>query len=186
MPSENPFEVSSLYGDNSIPQALYSSPYEFDLDGNRIICGAHLILPSICIYTGATEDLVAQQKQTEFPSMKLVVVQRSCSITMYVANAEKARRTKRSLIWGAVGLFGFATAMAAILVRDPQFAILFPIGIAASCVSLFLLNRWSLPLQLVRYKAPGHYWVKGFPTKFLALLAMDKLSRNGHGSQKQQ
>lgn len=178
MPSENPFEVSAFYGDNAVPQEPYSSPYDFDLEGNLIICGSHLILPSICVYTGATEDLVAQQKQTEFPSMKLVVVQRSCSITMYVANTEKARRAKWSLIWGAVGVIGFTAAMTTLLARDRQYAILFPVGIAIACLSLFLLSRWNLPLQLVRYKAPGHYWVKGFPTAFLLRLAMDKLSRN--------
>ena len=185
MPSENPFEVSAFYGDNAHPQQPFESLYDFDVDGRLIVCGALLVLPRICVYTGVTEDLVAQQKRTEFPSMKLVVVQRSCSITMYVAHTVKARRAKWSLIWGAVGAIGFTAAMTTLLVRDWQFIILFPVGIAAACVSLFLISRWNLPLQLVRYKAPGHYWVKGFPAAFLSRLAMDKLSRNEHSPQNQ-
>ena len=177
--SENPFEVSRVLGDTAIFQKAYASPYDFDLEGNLIVCGSHLILPPICVHTGATEDLVEVQRHTVFPSMRLVVVQRFCYVVMFMARSEQARRRKIASVLGVITAIGFALLMAAILLKRRQTAILFPIGLLIAGLSLLVLNRHNLPLKLVRYQAPGMYWVRGFPKAFLAQLAMSKLSDIG-------
>ena len=182
MASENPFEVSKLYSDIAIPRKPYDSPYDFDLEDNLIVCGSSLNLPPICVYTGVMDDIVGFQKHTIFPSMKLVIVQRSCSVVMFVARSELARRRRRALIPGITGLAGFALAIGTLLLQEVRLMILFPIGVFIACVSLFLFNRQSMPLQLVRYKAPGIYWVRGFPKSFLAQLAKYKLNDIGQPS----
>lgn len=35
---ENPFEASRVLGDNEFLQKANESPYDFDLDGNLIVC----------------------------------------------------------------------------------------------------------------------------------------------------
>lgn len=182
MTSENPFEVSTLFRDSAIPRKPYESRYDFDLEDNLIVCGSNLNLPPICVYTGVTDDIVPFQKQTMFPSMKLVIVQRSVSVLMFAARSELARRGRRSLILGVTGFAGFALAIGTLLMQEARLAILFPIGVFIACVSLFLFNRQSMPLQLVRYKAPGIYWVRGFSKAFLAQLAMDKVNHIGRTS----
>ncbi len=181
--AENPFEVSRVLGDNLIFQKPYASPYDFDLEGSLVVCGSHLILPPICVYTGVTEDLVEIQRHTVFPSMKLVINQRSCNVITYVTRSERYRRAKFMLIFGTICVLGFAMIMAPILLRWRQLAILLPVGIVATALSVLLLNRWNMPLQLVRYKAPGIYWVRGFSKAFLAQLAMYKVNDIGRTSQ---
>ena len=180
---ENPFEVSQVLGDNAIPQTPYATPYDFDLEGNMIACGSHLILPPICVHTGVTEDLVEIQRHTVFPSMKLVINQRSCYVITYVTRSERYRRAKIMLIFGMIGVIGFAMIMAPILLRWRQLAILCPVGLVVTGFSVLLLNRWNMPLQLVRYKAPGIYWVRGFSKAFLAQLAIYKVNDIGRSSQ---
>lgn len=182
MASENPFEVSSLYGVNASIQKPYASPFDFDLEDNLVVCGSQLILPRICVHTGVTDDLVQEERKTEFPSMKVVIVQRSCSITLFVSRTERARRQKVALILITIGATGFLTAIAALLLQERRLAILFPIGVVVACVSLFLFNRWNMPLQLVRYRAPGIHWVKGFSQSFLEALALSKLTAIGQST----
>lgn len=180
---ENPFEVSQVLGDNAIPQAPYASPYDFDLEGNLIVCGSHLILPPICVHTGVTEDLVEIQRHTVFPSMKLVINQRSCYVISYVTRSEQSRRERIATMFGVITTIGFMLMVAAWLLKQRQTAILFPIGLVIAGVSLLLLHRHNLTLTLVRYKAPGLYWVRGFSKAFLAQLAMYKLNAVGQPSQ---
>lgn len=174
--SENPFAVSTLFCDNAVLHTPYASPFDFDLENNLVVCGPRLILPAICVHTGATDDLMQVNKQTEFPSMKLVLTQRSCSVTMSVARSEKMRRTRMALIIGLIGVSGFAMAFSPVLFQERRLALLFPIGIFIACLSLFFLNRWSMPLQLVRYKEPGIYWIRGFSKSFLEQLSMHRLN----------
>jgi hypothetical protein len=174
--SENPFEVSRVLGGTTIYQKTYASPYDFDLEGNLIVCGSHLILPPICVHTGATEDLVEIQKHTVFPSMKLVVVQKFCYVIMFMARSEKVRREKIASALSVITTIGVALLVAALLFKGRWMAILFPTGLLIASLSLVLLNRHNLPLKLVRYRAPGVYWVRGFSKSFLAQLAREKLN----------
>lgn len=180
--SDNPLEVSRVLGDTAIFQKAYASPYDFDLEGHLIVCGSHLILPPICVYTGATEDLVEIQRHTVFPSMRLVVVQKFCYVVMFIARSEQARRAKIASFLGVITVIGIALLIVALLLKERETAILFPIGLLIASLSLVLSNRNNLPLKLVRYRAPGIYWVRGFSKAFLAQLAMNKLNGIGRPS----
>jgi hypothetical protein len=181
--SENPFEVSRVLSDTVNFQKAYASPYDFDLEVNLIVCGSHLILPPICVYTGATEDLVEIQRHTVFSSMRLVVVQRVCYVVTFMARSEQARRRKVVTVLGVITAIGSALLIAAFLLKGRQTAILFPIGLLIVGLSLLLLNHHNLPLKLMRYRAPGIYWVGGFSKAFLARLAIYKLNGIGRPSQ---
>jgi hypothetical protein len=180
--SDNPFEVSRVLGDNSPSANPYASPYDFDLEGNLIVCGSHLILPPICVHTGETQDLVEIQRHTVFPSMRLVVNQRSCYVITYMTRSEQSRRERTAFIYRVITTIGSLLMVAALLLRQKQTAVLFPAGLVICGLSLLLLHRHNLPLQLVRYNAPGIYRVRGFSKAFLAHLAIYKLNDYGRSS----
>ena len=144
----------------------------FTVEGDLLVCGAFLILPEICVFTGATEDLVVRTSVVQYPSFRLVIFRRECRIQYYLAWAEDRKRRRISFLTTGGIIFGFILMFASI---PTGMFVLFAIGPILSLILLFvkfLLNvTIGLNLRIAGFNAPGTYRIRGFPMPFLATLS---------------
>ena len=78
------------------------------------MCGAFLILPEICVFTGATEDLVVRTAVVQYPSFRLVIFRRQCRIQYYLTWAEDRKRRRISFLTTGGIIFGLMLMFASI------------------------------------------------------------------------
>lgn len=176
MTEHNPFEVpQSCSGALPAATALPTS-YRYHVDGDLLACDRRVTLPRICIYTGATEDLVAVTRKTEFPSMTLVLSEHSADVTFFVASSEHARRSRIRGQCVAAGVSGavmiFLLLLGEVWSLTPQVrGMLSLVGIVVVFLSVLGFRQQNQTLKLKRYVAPGVYWVRGFPLPYLKRIA---------------
>jgi len=164
---ENPFAVA----ESCTGAQAAASPVELDrfrVDGDRLVCGRSVRLPMICVYTGAMEDLIAVSQNSQYPSMKLVLRQRTCRLTYFVDRTENRRRDLTRIVCVIAGLLGGVFAGIGMTMTAGW---LFLAGIFIIALTSIVFSRLRPPLRLVKFRAPDMFWIRGFPLSYLQRLA---------------
>ena len=156
------------------------SPEWYTVEGELLVCGRKVILPYICIFSGSTEDLVANPTQAQYPSFRPVIVQRACLITYFTSRATYRRQRLISAftIGAIVGsiLMIFAGAFGASRVIVLTGLVLMPI---AFLVRMIVAMIFGLNLRVSSYARPGIFRIRGFPKVSLNLLTQhNPLTKN--------
>jgi hypothetical protein len=167
---QNPYEVLNV--DPAPLSNVTNSSNWFTVEGDLLVCGAFVILPEICVFTGATEDLVVRTAVAQYPSFRLVIFRRECRIQYYLTQAEDSKRRRISFLTTGGIIFGLMLMFASI---PTGMYVLLAIGPILSLILWFvkfLLNAAvGLNLCIAGFKAPRTYRIRGFPMPFLATLA---------------
>ncbi|MEZ6060354.1 MAG: hypothetical protein R3C19_08340 [Planctomycetaceae bacterium] len=171
MDSENPYLVSSECAGDVAELPDFSEPTEFMIVGDLLVCGPELDLPAVCVMTGATESLASVWEATQLPSFKVTVIPRQCHVRYYLSEGLSRRRSR--YVWLLCATLLLALTMLAgahlrLTTLNPIFMAVMMILVVAS---LILLHRSSVSLQVIRFEAPGRYWIRGFPPEYLQRIA---------------
>ncbi len=167
MIDENPFAVE----ESCTGAQAAASPVELDrfrVDGDLLVCGRSVRLPMICLYTGATEDLIAVTQNSSYPSMKLVLHHRTCRLTYYVTRSGNSSRDFTRIVCVIAGLLGGVVTGIGMTMTTGW---LFLAGIFIIALTSIVFNRLRPPLRLVTFRAPDMFWIRGFPLSYLQRLA---------------
>jgi hypothetical protein len=140
----------------------------FYVDGNLLVCGQSVKLPMICLYTGATEDLIVVSQNSQYPSMKLVLYQRTCRLIYFVDRTENRRRNFIRIVCIISGLLGGVVTGIGMAMTTGFF---FLTGAFIIAFAAIVFSRLRPPLQLVKFQAPDMFWIRGFPLYYLQRLA---------------
>ena len=167
MLDETPFAVAESCTGAQVAASL-ATVNDFRVDGDLLVCGRAVRLPEICLYTGATEDLIAVTQFSQYPSMKLVLRQRTCGLTYYVDRSKKGSRDVKRIVCVIGGLFGGVVAGIGMTKTTGW---LFLAGIFIIAVASIVFSRLRPPLGLVKFRAPDMFWIRGFPLSYLQRLA---------------
>jgi hypothetical protein len=162
----NPFAVAESCTGAQAAASL-ATVNDFRVDGDLLVCGRSVSLPEICLYTGATEDLIAVTQNSQYPSMKLVLHQRTCGPTYYVTRSENRSRNLTRIVCVIVGLFGGVVAGIGMTKATGLF---FLTGVFIVAVASIVFSRLRPPLRLVKFQAPDMFWIRGFPLSYLQRL----------------
>ncbi len=171
MADENPFAVSEFCRGESSQAVVATDPYWFRIDGNMLVCGPVVRLPEICCLTGDDNNLVARTAVPEYPTLKIVLVARKCTVH-YSLSKRSAR--KQQLIYAAsiVGMLsGIVLIIFGQLISPRDSAIHILLGFILIILSLILATRTLPRLQLMHYQSPGNFWIRGFAPECLARLS---------------
>jgi hypothetical protein len=174
MADENPFAVSEFCRGDSSQAVVATDPYWFRIDGNMLVCGPVVRLPEICCLTGDDHNLVARTAVPEYPTLKIVLVARKCTVH-YSLSKRSARKQQHIYAASIVGMLSGIVLIIfghifwqLISPRDSSFHIL--LGFILIILSLILATRTRPRLQLMHYQSPGHFWIRGFAPECLARL----------------
>ena len=167
MIDENPFAVAESCTGTQAELSVAGSQ-GFRVDGDLLVCGQSVKLPMICLYTGATENLIPVLQFPQYPSMKLVLRQRTCRLTYYVDRVGNRRRNFIRMACVVAGLLGGVVAG---IGMTRTTGLLFLAGVVMIMLVSILFSRLRPPLRLVRFQAPGMYWIGGFPHPYLQRVA---------------
>jgi len=167
---QNPYEVLNV--DPAPLGDAEKSPSWFSIEGDLLVCGRFLILPEICVFTGATEDLVVRNVDIQYSFFRLVIIRRQCRIQYCLTWAEDWKRRRISYVTTGGIVLGFVLMIASI---PTEMIVLVAIGAILSLFSgvvKLILNPFiGLNLCIARFEAPGTYKIRGFSVPFLATLA---------------
>lgn len=167
MIDENPFAVGeSCDGAQALPSVVGTQG--FHIDGDLLVCGRSVRLPMICLYTGATEDLIAVTQNSQYPSMKLVLHQRTCRLTYHVTRSGNRSRDLTRIVCVIAGLLGGVVAGIGMTKTTGLF---FLTGVFIIALASIVFSRLRPPLRLVQFRAPDMFWIRGFPLPYLQRLA---------------
>ena len=167
MIDENPFAVAeSCTGARAA--ASLATVNDFRVDGDLLVCGRSVRLPAICLYTGATEDLIAVTQNSQYPSMKLVLHQRTCRLTYHVTRSGNRSRDLTRIACVIAGLLGGVVAGIGMTMTTGLF---FLTGVFIIALASIVFSRLRPPLRLVQFRAPDMFWIRGFPLPYLQRLA---------------
>ena len=166
--SDNPFAVSRHC--TGLPDAVFTaaSPTDFVVLNDVIVCGKQVILPKICALTGTTEDLVPVTVRTQFPSFKLVVVQRYCNVTYFISRSRRTRLRLRTLATIALALSAVALIILGASINDFRFGPLVALLGILMFGAVFVSALFNSPsLRLERFESPNTYSIRGFSQSYL-------------------
>ncbi|MEZ6127820.1 MAG: hypothetical protein R3C59_04000 [Planctomycetaceae bacterium] len=171
MQDVNPYAVSQhCRGDADV--CFEGEPAtSFRIIDDLLICGRRVELPKICLDTGVTDDLVQVEQKTQFPSFKLVIVQRECKVVFWRTRQLQRRRVLQNAAWSSVAVLGIAGLLVTAQLSETVQAITGLTGFLAIGIGLTGLTANSLRLSLVRFQAPNTYWIRGFPKVGLARIS---------------
>ncbi len=149
---------------------------DFYVDGKQIECGAELVLPSICIRTGETEDLVEVTKTLSYSSPIMFIIggailaavtAKKCTVT-YFLSQETSRRNRNAVIVGVVSVvLGIAVIFGGIA-AEVELAVL-P-GVVLLLGGLIVMGLMQTGLKATKHKG-GRFWLSGFKPNFFDELA---------------
>lgn len=166
--SDNPYAVSRHCAGLADVSFVAANPADFVVINDLIVCSHQVILPKICALTGATKDLVPVTVRTQFPSFKLVVVQRYCSVTYFISRSRRTRRRLRTLATIGTALGAVALIILGASINDPQFGPLVALLGILMFVAVFVSALFSVPaLRLERFESPNTYLIRGFSQSYL-------------------
>ncbi len=167
MNDDNPYAVSDLCIGGADAAADIVDGTGFLVDGDRIVCGARVVLPPVCLFTGATEDLTPVTVMTQFPSFRIVVVQRQCHMTWWIARGEQRRRRIKSLACFAAGVVAVLLFLAGLTMQPPVSAMMVLSGFVLFFGSIVALIRFTWTPVVDRFRSPNTYWIRGLPADYL-------------------
>ncbi len=171
MNEHNPYAVSPEFSGAADASFDGTSPTQFQVSGDLLICGSKVILPPVCVVTGDSHDLVTVSQQTQFPSFKIVVIQRSCHVVYWLSRRIQKRRRLLATIFATLIGLGIAEVFVGSQLNSQRSGLIGFLGItgwAAILVGMICLAATTHTLKLVRYEAPNTYWVRGFNKGFLS------------------
>ena len=166
---QNPYEVLAV--DSKLPPGFATNANWYAVEDALLVCGTGVELPGICVFTGATEDLVQCTKVAQFASFRLVITQRACLIKYFVSRKEQKRRT-RNLVLFVCAFFLFGVLMVAGIAAKSEAITVFGLVLTsiAGMVLMIVAVIQELNLRMAGYEAPGIFRIRGFPKPFLAKL----------------
>lgn len=167
---QNPYEVLNV---DPVPLSNEAdSANWFTVEGDLLVCGAFAILPEICVFTGAAEDLVARTAVVQYPSFRLIIFRRECRIQYYLTWAEDKKQRRISFLTTGGIIFGLLLMFASIPTRLPALVVIGPIlALILWFVKFLLTVTTGLNLRIAGFNSPGTYRIRGFPLPFLSTLA---------------
>ena len=175
MSSDNPFAVSDLYsGEFSEQHAVRDSTW-YEVGDEEIVCGSTVELPRVCIYSGLHDDLESRTITSSFPSLRLVIRARSCTVRCWVSRPIAWRKT-----WGrrfAAAMLLFSPIMCCGGFDIHELGLVFGVTIFTFGCVLFVISKTRLVLD--RFEPPGRYHVVGFSRNVLAELRRLQPPREG-------
>lgn len=173
MADVNPFEVPESCKGSGLPFRVVIDQSWYRVDGSILVCGSSVMLPRICFLTGTEVDLVARTSVALYPSLKIVLLSRQCTVHHWVSRSLARRLLFRwSAAIGSVILGAIAVIFGAPSAQNGTGGLIPVLGLLLIVAGLTLLMRPKPYLKLMRYEKPGHFFVRGFSQDFL-----DRLSK---------
>lgn len=167
MPSDNPFEVSSLYTGSGREVAATPDQSSYEVQDLAIICGSTVQLPEVCIFSGSRVNLVPIAISASYPTLRLVIRARKCVVRCWASRTIYRRR--RWLQWiGTLLMFS-----PLLLCLGFEFGGRSSVGMAFFLLIAGIALRIGSDIRLVleRFEPPHRHHVVGFARPALAELA---------------
>ena len=180
---ENPYAAPV----SSHTQVDASGGQSIVVDGELVCVGSRAHLPSVCVISGRTDDLVQLQKTVTYagpvvifafvlsPLIGLIlylIVRKKTELTFYMDREVHSRRRRKtfygvlSFIAAGIVLFGLIASGAMDRTLAP---LIIPLGLLV--ISLILMVLGTALLSVKTFRKPGTFWLKGFKGPFFSALA---------------
>lgn len=179
--SSNPFEVSSLFQGANVQEQQKVPPSSwFFVSGNLLICGPAVVLPSLCAINLSEETLEPTRVWVNYPTMKFVITMRTCNVLYFLSRPARVRRSICRTLCILSFIAGIAFLPTATIPASQMVSSLMAVtGLSLIPLSILVLSFQRPRLRLIRYEAPGIYYIKGFSKRFLDKLD-DHALANSH------
>lgn len=178
--SSNPFEVSPLFqgakvqGQQKVPPSSW-----FFVSGNLLICGPTVVLPALCAINLSEKMLEPNRVWVNYPSMKFVFTMRTCNVVYFLSKPARVRRSICRMLCILAFIAGIALLPTATISASQMASLLMAVtGLSLILLSILVLSLQSPRLRLIRYEAPGIYYIKGFCKRFLDKLHEHSLANS--------
>lgn len=176
----NPYQASHQFD----PASAFS-PFDitdFQISEPYIVCGPQVLLPEVCVLTGATSNLVSVRKSVTVRPFRFTWTQLQCEVTFSLARVVYDRH--RLFERGALLLLGGLVT----LVFAMFFSSLFLCAVAGVCMAagavLSVIGAFTqVKLFVIHHDRHRVFWLEGFAPPFFEQVQRLRFSSSApHGS----